>query len=59
MKKVFLFLVFIYLFVESGFAQPVQEDGNESFTLAYPSLTVTINNNPSSERLFLGPNDIG
>jgi len=55
MKKVPLFLVFILLFFESGFAQPDESDVNESSTLTYPSLTVTVNNNPSPEHLFLGP----
>ncbi len=59
MKKVFLFLVFFNLSAESVFAQPVREDGNESFTFAYPSLTVTVNNNPSPGHLFLGPSASG
>jgi hypothetical protein len=59
MKKVFLFLVFINLSFESGFAQHAESDVNESFTLDYPSLTVTVNNNPSPEHLFLGPSKTG
>ncbi len=59
MKKIFLFLMFFSLFVQSVFAQPVREDGNESFTFTYPSLTVTVNNNPSPEHLFLGPSSSG
>ncbi|MGB5849000.1 MAG: aryl-sulfate sulfotransferase [Ignavibacteriaceae bacterium] len=55
MKKVFLFLMFIHLTVESGFAQTAEADVNESITLDYPSLTITVNNNPSPEHLFLGP----
>jgi len=55
MKKVFLFLVFFSLSVVSVFAQPARADGNESFSFTYPSLTVTVNNNPSPEHLFLGP----
>ncbi|MGB5895446.1 MAG: aryl-sulfate sulfotransferase, partial [Ignavibacteriaceae bacterium] len=50
----FLFLMFIHLTVESGFAQTAEADVNESITLDYPSLTITVNNNPSPEHLFLG-----
>ena len=59
MKKIFLFLMFFSLFVQSVFAQTVREDGNESPTLSYPNLTVTINNNPSPGHLFLGPSSSG
>ena len=59
MEKMLLFLVFFILSVQSVFAQPVREDGNESFTFTYPSLTVTVNNNPSPEHLFLGPSSSG
>jgi len=59
MKKVFLFIVIMNLSVQSVFAQPVREDGNENLTLAFPNLTVTVNNNPSPEYLFLGPASSG
>ncbi|MFC2094027.1 aryl-sulfate sulfotransferase [Bacteroidota bacterium] len=55
MKMVFLFLTIIILIVESGFAQSTELDESESFALSYPDLTVTVNNNPSPEHLFLGP----
>ena len=59
MKKNILFLVFINLFFQSGFAQPYESDINESFTSDYPSLTVTVNKNPSPGHLFLGPGRTG
>jgi len=59
MNKIFLFLIFINLSFESGFAQPAEVDGNKSFTLDYPSLTVSVNKNPSPESLFLGPGRTG
>ena len=59
MKKVFLCIVIINLSVEYGFAQPVREDGSENLTSAFPNLTVTVNNNPSPEHLFLGPTSSG
>lgn len=59
MKKNFLFLVFINLSFQSGFAQPDESDINESFTSDYPSLTVIVNKNPSPELLFLGPSKTG
>ena len=59
MKKIFLFLMFFSLSVQSDFAQPVREDGNASLTLTYPNLTVTVNNNPSPGYLFLGPTSSG
>jgi len=59
MKKIFLFLMFFSLSVQSVFAQTVREDGNESPTLSYPNLTVTVNNNPSPGHLFLGPSSSG
>ena len=59
MKKIFLFLMFFSLSVQSVFAQTVREDGNESPTLSYPNLTVTVNNNPSPGHLFLGPTSSG
>ena len=59
MKKIFLFLVFYGFSVQSVFPQPVRDDGDESLTLTYPNLTVTVNNNPSPERIFLGPTSSG
>ena len=52
MKKVLKFLVFTILSFESGFTQTAEVDENKSFTLAYPSLSVTVNNNPSPGHLF-------
>ncbi len=54
MKKVFLFFV---LSVDSVFAQPSQDNGNKSSAFDYPNITVTVNNSPSPEYLFLGPAD--
>ena len=55
MKKVLKFLVFTILSFESGFTQTAEVVKNKSFTLDYPSLSVTVNNNPSPGHLFLGP----
>jgi len=55
MKKVFLCLVILSSSFKSGFAQLQEVDENKSFTLAYPSLSVTVNKNPSPGQLFLGP----
>ena len=54
MKKVLKFLMFTILSFESGFTQTAEVDENKSFTLAYPSFSVTVNNNPSPGHLFLG-----
>ncbi len=51
--------MFINLSFQSGFAQPDESDVNESFTSDYPSLTVTVNKNPSPDHLFLGPSRTG
>jgi hypothetical protein len=59
MKVAFLFLMFINLYTECGFAQTAVEDRYEYFTLTYPNITVTVNKNPSPEHLFLGPSSGG
>jgi len=59
MKKIFLSLVLFVLSTELVFTQTTREDSSESSNFVYPSLTVTVNNNPTPEHLFLGPTSSG
>ena len=57
-KKILLLILFSFS-LYTALAQTAGGDESENFTLAYPNLTVTVNNNPSPEHLFLGPTTSG
>jgi len=57
-KKNLLLILFSFS-LYTVLAQTHRRDEDESFMVTYPSLTVTVNNNPSSEHLFLGPTASG
>jgi len=57
-KKNLLLILFSFS-LYTVLAQTHRRDEDESFMVTYPSLTVTVNNNPSSEYLFLGPTASG
>jgi len=59
MNKKKLLLILFSFSLYPALAQTDRGDEIENFMLAYPNLTVTVNNNPSSEHLFLGPTTSG
>ena len=59
MKSKFLILILFSFSLYDALGQSAGGDESEKYMLAYPSLTVTVNTNPSPEYLFLGPTTSG
>ncbi len=59
MNKKNLLLILFSFSLYTALAQTAGRDESENFKLIYPSLTVTVNKNPSPEHLFLGPTTSG
>jgi len=59
MKSLFLIIIYFYVFTIGVLAQSKWQNISKNLSLDYPSLTVTVNTNPSPGYIFLGPTTSG